>query len=62
MATSAWSGRSKAWGSGYATTVPGFYLYYPSRSQRSPALQLFVETLREFTAKQLSSSSAKRTR
>lgn len=28
----------------YAATVPGFFLYYPSRAQRSPALRLFVET------------------
>jgi len=47
----------------YASSVPGFYLYYPSRSQRSPALRLFVETIREFAAEQLASaSSAKRTR
>ena len=38
----------------YAASVPGFYLYYPSRSQRSPALQLFVESIREFAAEQLS--------
>jgi DNA-binding transcriptional LysR family regulator len=30
----------------YAPTVPGFFLYYPSRAQRSPALGLFVETAR----------------
>jgi DNA-binding transcriptional LysR family regulator len=47
----------------YGSTVPGFYLYYPSRSQRSPALRLFVEAIREFATEQLSSSSAaKRTR
>jgi DNA-binding transcriptional LysR family regulator len=38
----------------YAATVPGFYLYYPSRSQRSPALRLFVEAIREFAAKRSS--------
>lgn len=42
----------------YAATEPGFYLYYPSRSQRSPALQLFVEAIREFAAEQLSSTSS----
>lgn len=31
----------------YAPTVPGFFLYYPSRAQRTPALRLFVETARE---------------
>ncbi len=42
----------------YAASVPGFYLYYPSRSQRSPALGLFVEALREFTAAHLSSTNS----
>jgi DNA-binding transcriptional LysR family regulator len=32
----------------YAPTVPGFFLYYPSRAQRSGPLALFVETTREF--------------
>jgi DNA-binding transcriptional LysR family regulator len=32
----------------FSPAEPGFHLYYPSRSQRSPALRLFVETLREF--------------
>ena len=31
----------------YAPTVPGFFLYFPSRAQRSPALRLFVDTARE---------------
>lgn len=31
----------------YAPTVPGFYLYYPSRAQRSGPLRLFVETLKK---------------
>jgi DNA-binding transcriptional LysR family regulator len=31
----------------YAPTVPGFFLYYPSRAQSSPALRLFVDTARE---------------
>ncbi len=34
----------------YAPTVPGFFLYFPSRAQRSPALRLFVETARELAA------------
>ncbi|MEW5853370.1 MAG: LysR family transcriptional regulator [Myxococcota bacterium] len=38
----------------YAPTVPGFFLYFPSRAQRSAALRLFVETAREFSAKVLS--------
>lgn len=55
------SGRLVAVLEPYASSVPGFYLYYPSRSQRSPTLRLFIETIREFAAEQLSSSSAKRT-
>ena len=35
----------------YAPTVPGFFLYYPSRAQRSPALRLFVDTARELAAR-----------
>ncbi|AKT40192.1 LysR family transcriptional regulator [Chondromyces crocatus] len=31
----------------YAPRVPGFFLYYPSRAQSSPALRLFVEVARE---------------
>ncbi|MFE8599249.1 LysR family transcriptional regulator [Archangium violaceum] len=34
----------------YAPTVPGFFLYYPSRAQRSPALRLFVDTAKELAA------------
>ena len=34
----------------YAPTVPGFFLYYPSRAQSSPALRLFVEVARELAA------------
>jgi DNA-binding transcriptional LysR family regulator len=31
----------------FAATVPGFFLYFPSRAQRSPALRLFVDAARE---------------
>ncbi len=31
----------------YAPTVPGFFLYFPSRAQRSTPLRLFVETAKE---------------
>lgn len=34
----------------YAPTVPGFFLYFPSRAQRSPALRLFVDVARELAA------------
>jgi len=29
----------------YAASVPGFYLYYPSRARRSAPLALFIEAL-----------------
>ena len=32
----------------YASTVPGFFLYFPSRAQRSTPLRVFVETAKEF--------------
>ncbi|AFE10765.1 transcriptional regulator2C LysR family [Corallococcus coralloides DSM 2259] len=31
----------------YAPTVPGFFLYYPSRAQRSNPLRLFIEAAKE---------------
>lgn len=31
----------------YAPTVPGFFLYFPSRAQSSPPLRLFVEAAKE---------------
>jgi DNA-binding transcriptional LysR family regulator len=31
----------------YAPTVPGYYIYYPSRAQRSAPLRLFVEAAKE---------------
>jgi DNA-binding transcriptional LysR family regulator len=31
----------------YAATVPGYFLYFPSRSQRSQPLRLFVEAAKE---------------
>ena len=34
----------------YAATVPGFFLYFPSRAQRSPPLRLFVETAQELAS------------
>ncbi|RKG77210.1 LysR family transcriptional regulator [Corallococcus exercitus] len=35
----------------YAPIVPGFFLYYPSRAQRSAPLRLFVEAARELAMK-----------
>ena len=34
----------------YAATVPGFFLYFPSRAQSSPALRLFIEAAKEMAA------------
>ncbi len=34
----------------FAATVPGFFLYFPSRARRSPALRAFVETAKELVA------------
>jgi DNA-binding transcriptional LysR family regulator len=35
----------------YAPTVPGYFLYFPSRAQRTPALRAFVDTARESIVK-----------
>ncbi|MFO0675606.1 MAG: LysR family transcriptional regulator [Polyangiaceae bacterium] len=35
----------------FAAPVPGFFLYYPSRSQVSPALRAFVEAAKEWSAR-----------
>src|SRR5690349_2979981 len=43
------TGRLKTVLESYSPTVPGFFLYYPSRAQSSPALRLFVEVARELT-------------
>lgn len=37
----------------YACTVPGYFLYFPSRSQRSAPLRLFVEAAKEFAVRKL---------
>lgn len=34
----------------YAASVPGFFLYFPSRAQVSPAFRAFMDTAREVTA------------
>jgi DNA-binding transcriptional LysR family regulator len=44
----------------YAPSVPGFFLYYPSRAQRSAPLRLFVETARELTSAHMSRGKAKK--
>src|SRR3989475_7387423 len=40
----------------YAPTVPGLFLYFPSRSQRSAPLRLFVEAAKEFSVRKLKSA------
>jgi DNA-binding transcriptional LysR family regulator len=37
----------------YAPTVPGFFLYFPSRSQRSAPLRLFVEAAKELAIRRV---------
>jgi DNA-binding transcriptional LysR family regulator len=39
----------------YAATVPGFFLYFPSRARSSPALRLFVEAAKELATNTSSS-------
>jgi DNA-binding transcriptional LysR family regulator len=40
-------GRLKRVLEAYSPTVPGFFLFYPRRAQRSPLLRAFVETAKE---------------
>jgi DNA-binding transcriptional LysR family regulator len=44
----------------YAPTVPGFFLYFPSRAQRSEPLRLFVETAKAFASPRSGSKSTGR--
>ncbi len=37
----------------YAATIPGYFLYFPSRAQRSAPLRLFVEAAKELAARRL---------
>lgn len=43
----------------YAPTVPGLFLYYPSRAQSSAPLRSFIETLREPSALSTTKSKAR---
>ncbi|MFL5355754.1 LysR family transcriptional regulator [Archangium sp.] len=47
------AGRLKVVLEAYAPSVPGFFLYFPSRAQRSGPLRLFVEAARELAAKRM---------
>jgi DNA-binding transcriptional LysR family regulator len=35
----------------FASTLPGFFLYFPSRAQRSPPLRLFIKTAKELAVR-----------
>lgn len=35
----------------YAPTVPGFFLYFPSRAQRSAPLRHFIEAAKELAVR-----------
>jgi hypothetical protein len=37
----------------YAPTVPGFFLYYPSRSRSSAPLRLFVDAAKELAVRRM---------
>jgi DNA-binding transcriptional LysR family regulator len=47
------NGRLKVVLEAYAPSVPGYFLYFPSRAQQSHALRLFVETAKELAPKAL---------
>jgi len=56
VATPLREGRLKRVLEAYAPTVPGFFLYYPRRAQRSPALRALVETARELVPRSVGPS------
>lgn len=35
----------------YAPTVPGYFVYFPSRARSSTPLRLFIEAAREFAVR-----------
>jgi hypothetical protein len=39
----------------YSATVPGFFIYFPSRAKRSGLLRLFVEAAKELAFRRLKS-------
>jgi len=47
------TGRLKVVLEAYAPTVPGFFLYFPSRAQRSGPLRLFVEAAKELALRRV---------
>jgi DNA-binding transcriptional LysR family regulator len=47
------TGRLKLVLESYAPTVPGFFLYFPSRAQRSAPLRLFIDAARELAVRRV---------
>ncbi|RPH71848.1 MAG: LysR family transcriptional regulator [Myxococcaceae bacterium] len=47
------TGRLKVVLEAYAPTVPGFFLYFPTRAQRSGPLRLFVDAARELAVRRV---------
>ena len=47
------SGRLKVVLDAYAAAVPGFFIYFPSRAQRSGPLRLFVDAVKELALRRL---------
>jgi len=47
------TGRLKVVLESYAPTVPGFFLYFPSRAQRSAPLRLFIEAAKELAVRKV---------
>jgi DNA-binding transcriptional LysR family regulator len=47
------TGRLKLVLESYAPTVPGFFLYYPSRAQRSAPLRLFIDAAKELAVRRV---------
>jgi DNA-binding transcriptional LysR family regulator len=43
----------------WSAAVDGFFLYYPSRAQRSGPLQVFIESIRQFTGQQPPTTKSK---
>jgi DNA-binding transcriptional LysR family regulator len=43
----------------YAAAVPGFFLYFPSRAQVSPALRAFVSTARDVMTREAAPPKAR---
>jgi DNA-binding transcriptional LysR family regulator len=45
------TGRLKVVLEAYAPTVPGFFLFFPSRAHRSPPLRLFIDAAKELAVR-----------